>query len=70
MCYGATPHLDGKHTIYGRAISGFNICEDAEGRPCAAQDKPVADVEIADCGELKGDDKLTEETADFIANYA
>jgi len=27
VCYGATPHLDGKHTVYGRCISGFGICE-------------------------------------------
>jgi cyclophilin family peptidyl-prolyl cis-trans isomerase len=70
VCYGATPHLDGKHTIYGRAISGFNICEDAEKGKMGESDKPLSPVEIADCGELTGDDKLTEETADFLANYA
>ena len=29
VCYGATPHLDEKHTIYGRCISGWNILEEA-----------------------------------------
>jgi hypothetical protein len=27
-------------------------------------------VRIADCGELKGDDKLTEATADFLKTYS
>ena len=30
ICYGPTPHLDGKHTIFGRVISGWDICEKAE----------------------------------------
>ena len=29
ICYGATPHLNEKHTIFGRVISGFDICEKA-----------------------------------------
>ena len=66
ICYGATPHLDGKHTIYGRAISGYEICEKAENTKTGQQDKPVLPIEIADCGELTGDDKLTEETAEFL----
>ena len=69
VCYGATPHLNGKHTIYGRCIAGWDICEQAEKGEMGAQDKPVADVEIADCGELKNGDKLTAETANFLSNY-
>lgn len=30
VCYTATPHLDGKHTIFGRIIAGYEICEKAE----------------------------------------
>ena len=69
VCYGATPHLNGKHTIYGRAISGFEICDKAEQGKMGESDKPISPVEIVDCGELKDDDKLTEETADYLANY-
>lgn len=31
---------------------------------------PVKSLKIVDCGELKGDDKLTEETAEFLESYA
>jgi len=30
---------------------------------------PVKPIKIVDCGELKGDDKLTEETAEFLESY-
>ena len=30
ICYRDTPHLDNKHTIYGRVIHGWDICEKAE----------------------------------------
>jgi cyclophilin family peptidyl-prolyl cis-trans isomerase len=29
ITYGATPHLDEKHTIYGRCISNFALLEEA-----------------------------------------
>ena len=69
VCYGATPHLNGKHTIYGRVIDGYSICEKAENIEKGASDKPLMNVRIADCGELKGEDKLTADNADFLASY-
>ena len=30
ICYGPTPHLDKKHTIFGRVIHNYGICEAAE----------------------------------------
>jgi len=68
ICYAQTPHLNEKHTVYGRVISGYEICEKAENVETVS-DKPKLDVCIADCGELTGDDKLTTETADFLSNY-
>lgn len=70
ICYKATPHLDKKHTVFGRAISGFDICKKAEQVQCGAQDKPLIPVRIADCGELKGEDKLTADTADFLKTFS
>ena len=69
ICYRDTPHLDGKHTIYGRAIGGWDICEKAESVKTGASDVPEKDVQIVDCGELTGDNKLTAETADFLHHY-
>mmetsp|Transcript_10021 Transcript_10021/g.12624 ORF Transcript_10021/g.12624 Transcript_10021/m.12624 type:complete len:175 (+) Transcript_10021:817-1341(+) len=33
VCYDATPHLDGKHTVFGRVIHGYEICKIAEQVP-------------------------------------
>ena len=67
VCYTETPHLNEKHTIFGRVISGFDICAKAEQVERGASDKPLKNVKIVECGELTGDDKLTADTADFLA---
>ena len=45
------------------------MCDKAEAIETGEQDKPMADVQIEDCGELTGSDKLTEEDADFLSFY-
>lgn len=47
----ATPHLDGKHVVFGRVVSGFqDVFKVIEETATGAQDKPVEDVVIVDCG--------------------
>ena len=41
----------------------------AEKVKTAAKDVPLLPITIEDCGELTGEDKLTEEAADFLSNY-
>ncbi|KIW43118.1 peptidyl-prolyl cis-trans isomerase D [Exophiala oligosperma] len=48
-----TPHLDGKHVVYGEVINGKNIVRKIENLPTQS-DKPVSDVVVADCGQLEG----------------
>lgn len=69
ICFKATPWLDGKHTVYGRVISGMEICKVVENIKTGAQDKPLTPVIVADCGELIGDEKLTTETAEYLSHY-
>ncbi len=59
ITYKTTPWLDGKHTVFGRVISGFDICLKAENAEKGASDLPKHGVTIIDCGELTGDAKLT-----------
>ena len=33
ICYVPCEHLDGKHTVFGRVIHGYQMCLDIEGIP-------------------------------------
>lgn len=47
----ATPHLDGKHVVFGKVVSGFSdVFAAIENTSTGANDRPKEDVVIADCG--------------------
>ncbi|KAJ5624069.1 hypothetical protein N7510_000378 [Penicillium lagena] len=50
-----TPHLDGKHVVFGEVINGKSVIRKIENMSTEA-DKPTVDVTIVDCGELTGKD--------------
>jgi len=50
-----TPHLDGKHVVFGQVIEGESVCQAIEDTPKGTNDRPSSDVVIVDCGELTGD---------------
>ncbi|KAI8384553.1 cyclophilin-like domain-containing protein [Radiomyces spectabilis] len=47
-----TPHLDGKHVVFGRVVSGYNIIEQLECEPVDDKDRPLRTLMIANSGEL------------------
>ncbi|KAF7889926.1 uncharacterized protein EAF02_002341 [Botrytis sinoallii] len=51
-----TPHLDGKHVVFGQVLSGKNFVRKIENMPTQSGDKPNKEVIITDCGELTGDE--------------
>lgn len=50
-----TPHLDGKHVVFGEVIQGKSVVRQLERCEKGSGDKPVEDWVIADCGELPKD---------------
>jgi cyclophilin family peptidyl-prolyl cis-trans isomerase len=53
ITFATTPHLDGKHTVFGRVESGYEICQKIEKLRTNNQDKPLERVVVTDCGEIK-----------------
>mmetsp|Transcript_2187 Transcript_2187/g.9477 ORF Transcript_2187/g.9477 Transcript_2187/m.9477 type:complete len:184 (-) Transcript_2187:136-687(-) len=54
ICTAATPHLDGKHVVFGQVLSGYDVIQTVEGfgsRSGTTDGK----IEITGCGELDDD---------------
>lgn len=63
-----TPHLDGKHVIFGQVVKGKSVVREVENMNTTAGDVPVSPVVIEESGELSPDDpSLAPEAAANIA---
>lgn len=54
----ATPHLDGKHVVFGEVVAGMNVVRRVEHIETGDQDRPKVPVKIAECGQLPDDFNL------------
>ena len=45
-----TPHLDGKHVVFGEVIDGFELIDKLNVVRTDANDKPYDNITILDCG--------------------
>ena len=52
LCTRATPHLDGKHVVFGYVSEGYNVvqCIESFGSVTGATS---AKITIANCGQLR-----------------
>lgn len=70
-----TPHLDGKHVVFGEVLTGKSIVRKIENLPTQNGDKPNKDVIISDCGQLTGDEaeeasnQIVDSTGDAYEDY-
>merc|ERR1711934_1249807 len=47
-----TPHLDGKHCVFGEVVEGMDVVRLVEGVEIGESNKPNEDVVIENCGEI------------------
>jgi len=59
-----TPHLDGKHVVFGRVLRGKDVVRHIEQSRTGPNDRPEEDIKIADCGEFSA-----EQLQDSSFNY-
>jgi len=51
MCFGATPHLNNKHVVFGKVTSGLDVLMAIE-RQGTSSGKTKCRIEIMNCGEV------------------
>ncbi|KAI0314682.1 cyclophilin-like domain-containing protein [Amylostereum chailletii] len=72
-----TPHLDGKHVVFGEVIRGKSIVREIENFPTASGDAPTSPITITACGQLDPSDPSlalptvdpSDPTADIYEDY-
>lgn len=49
-----TPHLDGKHVVFGKVVDGIEVIEKLDKTKTGrrGRDVPDMDVVVAQCGEM------------------
>ena len=52
LTFKATPHLDGRHVVFGQVIDGMNVLKVIESVATDKTDRPKQDVTIDACGQL------------------
>merc|ERR1719277_414601 len=54
ICTGSTPHLDGKHVVFGKVVSGYEVVQQMER--CGSQSGSTSKrVTIHNSGEVDGE---------------
>ena len=60
ICTAKTPHLDGRHVVFGVVESGWDVVQEIESVG-SGSGKPQAHVVISDCGVWEKEEEKKEE---------
>lgn len=52
VCTSDTPHLDGKHVVFGKVVEGFDVVDSMNKVSVSRHDVPKDTVKIVECGEM------------------
>jgi peptidyl-prolyl isomerase D len=55
-----TPHLDGKHVVFGKVLKGKSLVRKMEELKTDSRDAPVIPAIISDCGAVTSEEGLNE----------
>jgi len=55
ITFTSTPHLNAKHVVFGRMVSGRNVLDEIEQVTVGTQNRPIQHVTIQDCGQILPD---------------
>jgi len=58
-----TPHLNGKHVVFGEVVEGMDVVRLVENVEKGESDKPKEDILIEDCGGIEWKKSVTEDPA-------
>lgn len=53
ILYKDTPHLDGKHVVFGEVSKNIEFLDKLEAAKTGASDKPVEDIVVVDSGVVE-----------------
>ena len=51
ICYGPQPHLDGRHTVFGKVTSGMDVVEAIPARDPSRRDAPMVKIQSIEITE-------------------
>jgi cyclophilin family peptidyl-prolyl cis-trans isomerase len=52
ICTAATPHLDGKHVVFGQVVKGYDVIKKIEAAG-SRSGRTSSKVTISDCGKVQ-----------------